>query len=83
MDHCNGAEPVASSKDPVLAIWEAINLLGDAHACPGAAPEISEILTEAERVLFSIALELVRRSGNNGATNTVPVGTVLHPPSPD
>jgi hypothetical protein len=56
---------VAPTRDPVLTVWQAMNLLDDVDLqCE--TPEISNILAEAERILFSLVTALVRRTKETG-----------------
>jgi len=52
---------VALIGDPVLTVWQAMNLLHKVYV-RSEAPEISKILTEAETILFSLVTALVRRT---------------------
>jgi hypothetical protein len=53
--------PITDPVDPVLTVWEAMNLLDNVDL-QSATPEISNILVEAERILFSLVTALVRRT---------------------
>ena len=46
------------TKDPLLNIWEAINLIGEVGALP-ETDEISKIFAELEMVLFSLILRMI------------------------
>jgi len=46
--------------DPLLAVWEAMNLLSKVDADPGA-PQIRALVTDAEAVLCRLTMELARR----------------------
>jgi hypothetical protein len=46
--------------DPLLAVWEAMNLLSKVDADPGA-PQIRALVTDAEAVLCRLIMELARR----------------------
>ena len=50
---------VAVIRDPALAIWQAMKCLAEVHARTDA-PHISNILAEAEIILFGLVLALVR-----------------------
>jgi hypothetical protein len=56
---------VAPVRDPVLTVWEAMNLLDNVDL-QSETPEISNILVEAERILFSLVTALVRRMKETG-----------------
>jgi hypothetical protein len=51
---------VAFSNNPVLAIWQAMKRLSEVNARTDAA-DISEILAEAETMLFGLILTLIKR----------------------
>ena len=46
--------------DPLLAVWEAMNLLSKVDLDPGA-PQIRALVTDAEAVLCRLTMELARR----------------------
>ena len=46
--------------DPLLAVWEAMNLLSKVDADPDA-PQIRALVTDAEAVLCRLTMELARR----------------------
>ena len=48
------------SKDPVLAIWQAMKHLSEVNARTDAA-DISKMLAEAETMLFGLILTLIKR----------------------
>ena len=52
---------MAFTKDPVLFIWDAINLLTKANAGLDA-PESTQKIQEAERILLELMLDLWRSS---------------------
>jgi len=52
-----GEKFVAFTRDPVLAVWKAMNLLADVY--PDSS-ELSNLITESEMILFSLILALVR-----------------------
>jgi hypothetical protein len=51
---------VAFTKDPALAIWQAMQPLAAIHLRTDT-PAIAKILAEAETILFGLILALVRR----------------------
>ena len=62
----NPEKSVASTRDPVLAIWQAMKPLAEVHVPD--APHIAKILAEAEVVLFGLVLALIRRPEIAGPT---------------
>jgi hypothetical protein len=46
--------------DPLLAVWEAMNLLSKVDLDPDA-PQIRALVTDAEAVLCRLTMELARR----------------------
>jgi hypothetical protein len=52
---------VALTRDPLLTVWQAMNLLDNVDL-QFETPEISNILAEAEKILFSLVKVLVRRA---------------------
>jgi hypothetical protein len=56
---------VVTIRDPVLTVWEAMNLLDNVDL-QSETPEISNILVEAERILFILVTALVRRTKETG-----------------
>jgi hypothetical protein len=64
---------VAFSKDPVLAIWQAMKHLAEVDARTDAA-DISKILAEAEMILFGLVLALIKRSEITGSFSATAVG---------
>ncbi len=56
---------MAPTRDPVLTVWQAMNLLHNVDL-QSETPEISKILVEAEKILFSLVTALVRRSRETG-----------------
>jgi hypothetical protein len=58
------------SKDPVLAIWQAMKPLAEVGPRIDA-PDISKIVTEAEMVLFGLVRALARRLDSSGSALTV------------
>jgi hypothetical protein len=51
---------MSSNEDPLLAIWEAMNLIEEAQKCSNAT-DLPEILANAEIVLSNILKELAQR----------------------
>jgi hypothetical protein len=62
---------MTSIRDPLLAVWEAMNLLEEVRICSDT-PEISKALAVAEIVLVGLVAALVRR-----IESTIPAGTVI------
>ena len=56
---------MARTRDPVLTVWQAMNLL-DKVGLQSETPEISNILAEAETILFNLVKALVRRTKETG-----------------
>jgi hypothetical protein len=52
---------VTFSKEPVLAIWQAMKHLSEVNARTDAA-DISKGIAEAETMLFGLILTLIKRS---------------------
>jgi hypothetical protein len=52
---------MSSTEDPLLAIWEAMNLIEQAQECSNIA-DIPEILAEAEIVLSNVLKDLVQNA---------------------
>jgi hypothetical protein len=48
-------------KDPLLIVWEAMNLLAEVDTCPDT-PQIKRLLSDAEGILSHLAIELARRA---------------------
>ena len=67
----NREKLVIITRDPVLAVWEAMNLLEEVRICSDT-PEISKALAVAEIVLVGLVAALVRR-----IESTIPAGTVI------
>jgi hypothetical protein len=57
---------VARTRDPVLKVWQAMNFLHNVHV-QSEPPEISNMLAEAETILFNLVTALVRRTKKTGA----------------
>ena len=52
---------MSSIEDPLLAIWEAMNLIEKAQECSNVA-DLPEILAKAEIVLSNVLKELVQNA---------------------
>ncbi len=57
----------AFTREPALAVWQAMKPLAELRARSNM-PGISNILAEAETILFGLVLALVRRSEPGGST---------------
>jgi hypothetical protein len=64
---------VTFAKDPVLAIWQAMKRLSEVNARTDAA-DISEILVEAETMLFGLILTLIKRPEIAGSSSATAAG---------
>jgi hypothetical protein len=60
--------------DQVLAIWQAVTLLGDAGECCNAI-ERSEILADVETILMAVVLKLVEPAEKNANVYVFPAHT--------
>ena len=58
---------MAFSRDPTLAIWQAMKPLAEVGARTDA-PDILKIVTEAEIILFGLVRALSRRRENSEST---------------
>ena len=58
---------MAFVKDPLLIVWEAMNLLVEVDAYPDMA-QISRLLLDAELSLFQVAIELAQRANLDNRT---------------
>jgi len=67
---------VALTKDLVLVVWGAMNLLAEAEICSDRV-ERSEMLSETERVLFDVLIELAALPERDGI-NSTPVDVIVH-----
>ena len=56
---------MALNRDPLLTVWQAMNLLDKVHV-RSESPEVSNILAEAETILFSLVTALVRHAKKTG-----------------
>jgi hypothetical protein len=65
---------VALIKDPMLVVWEAMNLLAEVRVSPDTTG-ISKMLAEAETALFDIVSALAQRANNKGLISTPTVIT--------
>jgi hypothetical protein len=54
---------VPCTEDPILAIWEAMNLIEKAQECSNIV-DIPEILAKAEMVLSNVLKDLVQNANN-------------------
>ena len=66
---------MASIREPALAIWQATKCLAEIHART-EAPEVSKIIAEAEDILLSLMLTLIRRPDSSGSAAALARGTV-------
>jgi hypothetical protein len=55
---------MSSTEDPLLAIWEAMNLIEKAQECSNVA-DLPEILAKAEIVLSNVLQALVQNANPN------------------
>ena len=58
---------MAYTKDPVVIVWEAMNLLTEVDIL-SEKPEISKIRADAERILIRLIIELMQRSYNKDSS---------------
>ena len=65
---------MAFTRDPVLAVWKAMNLLADVY--PDSS-ELSNLITESEMILFSLITRASARR-EDGVGGTV-AGPSCHP----
>jgi len=63
----SGVNFVGMTKDPVLAIWQAMKPLAEVSSRIDA-PDIVKIVMEAETILFGIVRALARRLDGSGST---------------
>jgi hypothetical protein len=63
---------VAFSRDPALAIWQAMKPLAEVGARTDA-PDVAKIITEAEIILFGLVRALSRRLENSEPTSAISV----------
>jgi len=56
----SGRKLMAPTRDPVLTVWQAMNLLQKVHV-QSDFPDISRILAEAEIAVFNLVLVLAKR----------------------
>jgi hypothetical protein len=63
--------------DPVLTMWEAMNLVARAQARSHTV-EIGQTLAELEQVLFIVLLEVVRSTGTYRIPGAAPTGRAIH-----
>jgi hypothetical protein len=62
-----GENLAGMTKDPVLAIWQAMKPLAEVGSRTDA-PDILKIVTEAEMILFGLVRALARRLDGSGST---------------
>jgi hypothetical protein len=74
--YSNPEKSVASTKDPALAIWQAMKPLAEVQARTDA-PHIAKILAEAEVILFGLVLALIRRPEIAGPTASAEMTSAL------
>ena len=67
---------ITSIRDPLLVIWEAMNLVIEADVCSDA-PQISKLVAEAEEALLRLTIEVARRAELE-FTIPEPAGGALH-----
>ena len=60
---------MSSTEDPILAIWEAMNLIQEAQECSDVA-DLPEILARAEMVLSNVLKELVHNANKREQTSS-------------
>ena len=60
---------MSSNEDPLLAIWEAMNLIEKAQGCSNTA-DLPEILSKAEIVLCKILRDLAQNT-NKRSNNII------------
>ena len=58
---------MAYAKDPVVIVWEAMNLLTEVDIL-SEQPEISKISADAEMILIRLIIELMQRSDNKDSS---------------
>jgi hypothetical protein len=63
---------VAFSRDPVLAVWQAMKPLAEIGARTDAS-DIAKIVTEAEIILFGLVRALSRRLENSESTSVTAI----------
>jgi hypothetical protein len=73
-DSCQTPEKILMgiTKDPALAIWQAMKPLAEVGARTDA-PDVVKIVTEAEIILFGLVRALFRRQENSGSTSAIAV----------
>jgi hypothetical protein len=60
---------MSSTEDPILAIWEAMNLIEKAQECSNIA-DLPEILSKAEIVLCEVLKDLTQKT-NKRSNNII------------
>ena len=63
---------MAFSRDPVLAVWQAMKPLAEIGARTDAS-DIAKIVTEAEIILFGLVRALSRRLENSKSTSVTAI----------
>ena len=63
--------------DPVLIMWEAMNLLATARA-RSRAVDVAETLAEVEQVLVTALLEVIKSAETYRISNAAPTGRAIH-----
>jgi hypothetical protein len=61
---------VAFIREPALAVWQATKCLAEIHARTDA-PDVSNIIAEAEIILLGLMLALIRRADNSGSPSAL------------
>jgi hypothetical protein len=65
------------ARDPLLVVWEAMNLLAEPDTYPDV-PQIKKLLTDAEEVLYRLTIELVKCAETQDLSAPQPTKIVLH-----
>lgn len=60
---------MSSTEAPLLAVWEAMNLIQEAQECSDVA-DLPEILAKAEMVLSNVLKELVQNANKRENTSS-------------
>jgi hypothetical protein len=63
--------------DPLLVVWEAMNLLAEEETYPDA-PQIKKLLLNAEEVLCRLTMELVKCAELQNLSALQPYKIMLH-----
>jgi hypothetical protein len=64
-------------RDPLLVIWEAMNLLDEVGTSPDA-PQLHVLLTDAEGALCRLTIELAKRAISQDPSGSQPGKIMLH-----